>query len=119
MSALFSKLNNSIVREIQSEILSDDVRVANIVRKARLAARKLDLKDFEKWLIKESDGYKGIPVDEMPDYRKIGAIPRFFNPYRGWCPIIVEDEKIYELCHTTFLYQPIEELESYQLRHGI
>lgn len=39
---------NSIVREIQSEILADKTPLSNILRKARLAARKLDVVDFER-----------------------------------------------------------------------
>lgn len=105
----FSK--NSIVHEIQSEILSDKTKVSSIIRKARVAARKLDLKKFEEWLIKESDGYKGVAAENLPDYRKIACTPRFFNPYHGWCPIITEDPRLYDLLHTSYLFQPIEELE--------
>lgn len=80
---------NSIVREIQSEILADEAQLSNILRKARLAARKLDLAEFEKWISNESDGYRDTAWIDLPDYRRIGATPRFFNPYRGWCPIII------------------------------
>ncbi|WP_156332517.1 hypothetical protein [Rhodopseudomonas sp. AAP120] len=104
-------LNNSIVHEIQSDLLTDNKPLANTLRKARLAARKLDLPDFEKWITRETDGYKNAAWDDLPEYRTIGATPRFFNPYRGWCPIIIEDAKLYELCHRIPLFQSIAELE--------
>lgn len=103
--------NNSIVYEIQTELLSNKAPLSTILRKARLAARKLDLAEFEKWISSESDGYKNTSWNDMPEHRKIGATPRFFNPYRGWCPIIIEDEKLYEVCHTIPVYQSIAELE--------
>lgn len=109
---LFGKNDNSIIREIQGELLAESVSVAGILRKARLAARKLDLQDFEKWIANESDGYKNTATEDLPDYRKIGCVPRFFNPYRGWCPIIVEDRQMYELCHTSYLFQSIAEIEN-------
>lgn len=109
---------NSIVHEIQSEILSDKTKVSSIIRKARVAARKLDLKQFEEWLIKESDGYKGVAAEHLPDYRKIACTPRFFNPYHGWCPIITENPQLHELLHTSYLFQPIEELENFISSNG-
>ncbi|KIZ33077.1 MULTISPECIES: hypothetical protein [Rhodopseudomonas] len=102
---------NSIVREIQSDLLADSTVLSNVLRKARLAARKLDLAKFEKWIASESDGYKNTTWNDLPKYRTIGAIPRFFNPYRGWCPIIIEDPQLYELCHRIPLFQSIAELE--------
>jgi AbiTii len=102
---------NSIVREIQNELLADKAPLSSILRKARLAARKLDLAEFEKWISSESDGYKNTSWNDLPEYRKIGATPRFFNPYRGWCPIIIEDPQLYEFCHTVPLFQSIAEIE--------
>lgn len=115
---IFKGTGNSIIREIQSELISDKVSVSNILRKARLTARKLDLNEFEKWIINESDGYKDTTANNLPDYRKIGCVPRFFNPYRGWCPIIIEDKRLYELCHTSYLFQSIAELESLLVSEG-
>src|SRR5262249_40080328 len=43
---------------------------------------------------------------------------RFFNPYRGWCPIIIQDDRLYEVCHTSYLFQPIAEIESLLVSEG-
>ena len=115
LQKLFS---NSIVHEIQSEILAGKVPLSNILRKARLAARKLDLGDFEKWISNESDGYKNTAWDDLPEYRKISATPRFFNPYRGWCPIVIEDPQLYDLCHSVPVFQSIAELEGLLVSDG-
>jgi hypothetical protein len=102
---------SSIVREIQRDLLEETVGVSNTLRKARLAAKKLDLKEFSEWISNESDGYK-CAIDDLPKYRKIPIIPKFFNPYNGWRPIFIEDPQIYELCHTGYVFQPIDEIEA-------
>jgi hypothetical protein len=88
------------------------VSATTIVRKARLTARKLDLADFEKWLIRESEGYVGIANNDIPQYRQINVIPRFWNPYNGWCPILIDDPLLYDLCHTARLTETIDEVEA-------
>ena len=104
-------MQNSIIRELQRELLDETASLSVILRKARLAARKLDLRDFENWICKESGGYDG-PLNELPEYRKVPVAPRYFNLYRGWCPIFIENDLLQELCHTAPLWQPIEAIEA-------
>jgi hypothetical protein len=113
-----SSAANSIVREIQRDILEGSISLSSILRKARLAARKLDLKEFEKWILLEADGYKEIQNKDMPGYRNIRVTPRFFNPYNGWCPIFIQDNKLHEICSSVFIRQPIEEIETLSASTG-
>ena len=103
---------SSIVREIQRDLIEESLSTSAILRKARLTAKKLDLRDFLQWIINESDGYKNIRAVDLPSYRRIAVIPKFFNPYNGWCPIFIEDKQIYELCRTGYAHQSIEEIEA-------
>ena len=41
----------SIVLDLQNEIISSDCDVVNILRKAHLIAFKLKLTDFDQWII--------------------------------------------------------------------
>jgi AbiTii len=103
--------NGSIIREIQRDLLEESVSVSAVLRKARLAAKKLGLKEFSEWIGNEADGYK-CSNDALPKYRKVPIAPKFFNPYNGWRPIIIEDPDIYEIYHTGYLFQSIDEIES-------
>lgn len=46
-----------IVLELQREALSSNGDILSLLRKAYIIARKLDLKDFEKWVSCELNGY--------------------------------------------------------------
>src|SRR3954466_9502871 len=104
LKAAFGLNESSLVREIQRDALEEALSASALMRKARLAANKLGLSEFQQWISNESDGYQGTLCSNLPRYRHIGVSPKFFNPYRGWCPIIIEDQQIYDLCHTGFLY---------------
>ncbi|MBV9989683.1 MAG: hypothetical protein JOZ72_00185 [Alphaproteobacteria bacterium] len=99
----------SIVREIQRDLIDDSISVSATLRKARLAARKLDLREFLGWIAKEADGYQN--EDELPKYRIIHITPKFHNPYNGWCPILTDDPAFYRILATGYLKQSVEELE--------
>jgi hypothetical protein len=118
MSILDNLANNlasskgSIIREIQRDLLDEEVSVASVLRKARLTARKLDLVEMQDWIKNESDGYSVKDLRELPSYRQISITPRFHNPYNGWRPILTDDPRLHELISTGYLKQPIEELEA-------
>jgi hypothetical protein len=102
----------SIVREIQRDLVDEEVSVSSVLRKARLAARKLDLVELLDWIKSESDGYRLKDVRDLPKYRKISIVPRFHNPYNGWRPILTDNSKLYALLTTGYLSQSTEELEA-------
>ena len=77
-----------LVIELEKEALDEKISVESLLRKAYLVARKLKLKEFEDWIIKEQNGYEG----EVPDYRMINGNYKAWNPYRGWMPVILTPE---------------------------
>jgi hypothetical protein len=74
-----------IVIELEKEALDESISVESLLRKAYLVAKKLKLSEFEGWINKEQNGYKG----EVPDYRMINGTYKAWNPYRGWMPVIL------------------------------
>ena len=77
-----------IVIELQREAMSKDADILTILRKAYLVARKLKLKEFQKWVENELNGY---PHDEsVPKYRKLHGEVMAYNPMRGWIPVIFQ-----------------------------
>jgi hypothetical protein len=102
----------SIVLELQQDIVRGTESASNILRKARLAAKKLGLSDFENWIVLEADGYQSRAVNSLPRYRWVPASPKFKNPYLGWCPIIVQQPDLREVCQTIPFYQSVNEIES-------
>ena len=104
--------SNSLIREIQRDLVEGSASVSVVLRKARLAAKKLDLQEFLRWIEQEADGYRSGSVDDLPKYRSVSIEPKFFNPYRGWCPIIIQNDRLYELCHSGFLHQSVDEIEA-------
>lgn len=100
-----------IVLELQRECLDSDVSVSSILRKAKLIASKLDLKELQSWIESELNGYECSPED-LPSHRKGAGSPKFHNRYNGWCPIMTDDGKFSQIIRTVFLLQPVSELEN-------
>lgn len=100
---------SSIVIDIQRDVLNSNKSTTDILRQAYVIARKLKIKDFEIWIYKELNGYKGN-ID-IPEYRIIFGTIKWWNPYRGWMPVIVEDEKMYDKLTKVVSRQSIPELE--------
>lgn len=101
---------SGLVLELQRDALNPSVSTLDILRKALVVARKLNLKDFEHWIKLELDGY---PSEDVPDYRRTQGQLRAWNPYHGWQPVVATDEfslevlkKFSNVCNS----QPIGEL---------
>jgi len=100
---------SSIVLSIQKDILDSEKRVSDILRQAYILSRKLKITDFEKWITNELNGYKAR--SEIPDYRYIKSTIKGWNPYNGWIPVIIQDQKMANQLTNTFIGQSIPELE--------
>ncbi len=102
-----------LILQIQENSLDSSVPVSQILRMAKVAATKLELKDFLKWINEELDGYT-CEVDELPSYRMITGTPKVFNPRRvGWDAIIFDNPDLAKLISTAPIDQaigPMEEL---------
>lgn len=101
---------SSIVIELQRESLEPGHRVADILRKALLVARKLGVVEFKKWVTRELNGY-GVD-DEIPQYRYVVGEVKAHNPYCGWIPIVIGDPEMAALVKRQRITQPIGDLES-------
>jgi hypothetical protein len=88
-------MKNSIVLQLQSEILDPDCDVLNALRKAHVIAAKLKLLEFDEWIKNELDGYKN--ADEIPEYRFVRGTLRAWNPYRGWIPATINDSDLEDI----------------------
>lgn len=95
-------MTKGIVIQLQEEALDENIDIETLLRKAFLVARKLQLKEFEKWIQCEQNGYK----NEVPEYRKIGGSIKAWSPYHGWCPVIFQGE-IGDLLQSMPLINPI------------
>lgn len=77
----------SLVQQLQAEALNPEISVADLLRKAKVIAAKLELQQFHSWIDNELGGYTIDNQEELPKYRIVRGEVRAFNPYRGWLPI--------------------------------
>lgn len=101
----------SIVLELQNEIVSSNCDVVNVLRRAHLIASKLKLTDFDRWIQYELNGYPD--PESCPEYRKVRGILKAFNPYHGWIPIVVQDNKAEKMICEKKLVNSISEIISF------
>jgi hypothetical protein len=87
---------NSLILEIQAEALRPNVDVAGLLRKAKVAAIKLDQNDAAKWIDLELDGYN-CKFDDLPDYRRAHGVLKLDNPYRGRIPVHFKSARTEEM----------------------
>ena len=99
---------NSIVLDLQKELIKSDCDVLSALRKAQIIATKLNLCDFDIWIKQELNGYKS--GDNLPEYRKISGTLKAYNPQRGWMPAIVTDVELEKMLCFRNIVQPISEL---------
>jgi hypothetical protein len=105
------KVLESIVAELQREAISSSSNISVLLRKALFVARKLKVTEFENWLVQEMNGYKVSSRDEIPDYREIVGHVQYLNPYHGWSPVIIKDERVVDLFEKNKVVQPVTEIE--------
>lgn len=105
-----------LVTELQRDALNPSAQVSDLLRKALVVARKLDLKEFEEWISKEIKGYSG-QEQNFPEYRVVKGEVRVWNPYHGWIPWINPNAEQAEFFSTGVLTQQIAELE-HMVREG-
>ena len=109
---------NSLVLDLQQEVLKSDCDVLHALRKAHLIAVKLHLIEFDSWIQSELNGYE-INQDMIPEYRQITGQLKAWNPYHGWVPVIMQDSKLEEiLCHRKMEESIGERIELYSKSKG-
>lgn len=101
---------DSLVLELQREATNGSTTLLDLLRKALVVARKLNIKELQHWIRNELDGYPD--KSELPQYRFImyGQL-KAHNPFYGWIPIIIPRE-IDEFIPEIFVHQPISQIEA-------
>ena len=100
-----------LIIQIQRECLDKEISVSDILRKAKVAAVKLELVDFQEWINNELNGYTKS-AEELPPYRQLHGELKVFNPYRGWQPVFFEDPSSDKRYSSAPLGQAIGPLEA-------
>lgn len=97
-----------LVEEIQALALDPTVKVADLLRRVKLAASKLGLGATVAWVDAELTGYKA--VESVPEYRTLIGRVMVHSPYLGVYPLR-GDSKIIGMLSRVSLIQPISSLE--------
>jgi hypothetical protein len=73
----------SLVLELQTDAINENVKVSQLLRKALLVATKLNVLELKKWCENELRGYES---SEVSNYRRVRGQLRAMNPLRGSPP---------------------------------
>ncbi len=101
---------DSLVLELQRDAIDGSISLLDLLRKALVVARKLNIKEFQHWIQNELDGYPD--KSEPPKYRFImGGKLKAHNPFHGWIPISIPIE-IDKFISEIPIHQPISQIEA-------
>ena len=99
---------SGLVEQLQMEALDKANSIADLLRKAKLAAVKLGMTDAVRWVDAELAGYKTEP----PDYRMVKGELRWWNPYHGWQPAVIADAELNHNVCTRPVTEAVTSLEA-------
>lgn len=73
----------NLLRDIQSDAVSDDSSITNLLRKCKILAARLGNEEFDRWVHKELNGYQ--ENEELPEYRTLRYVESrgYFSGYMG------------------------------------
>lgn len=103
---------DSIVLELQQEVLKPDCDILNALRKAHVIASKLKLQEFDAWIMHELNGYPEAEIENVPEYRKVRGKLKAWNPYHGWVPVVFPNSEVETQLCFRFLGNSISEILS-------
>lgn len=107
-----------LLTELRDDLISKDVLLSVILRKARVLAEALNEEEFTNWVKNESNGYNDNP-DSVPNYRVIhvhsegylvGAYGKEMKNVS--LPTLNLPENIQDLIHNTKILESVAALES-------
>ena len=99
---------DSVVKELQKELLAKDCDITSSLRKAHFIAKNLKLVNDDKWIMDELQGYENY--DDIPEYRTIHAEIKAYNKYNGWIPVIFTNQEIHDVFSIKKLFDSISSL---------
>lgn len=71
-------MTSSLVLDLQKDAIDSNLAVTDLLRKAKVAAKKLRVADFEEWIDSELFGYE--EADTIPPYRRLRGELRASTP---------------------------------------
>ncbi len=83
------------------------ISLIDLLRRAKIFAKKTGDKDFLQWVDKELEGYEN---KKAPDYRKVKGQIKALNPVMGWVPVQLS-EKMDKLLTNIAIKHPVSHLE--------
>ena len=102
---------NSLVLDLQKEIIDAKKPVSQTLQKAYLLARKLKAKELINWIEKELNG-SFENAKYIPEYRNnIQGTLEAWNAYHGWQPVLITDKKIEKQITRWHIRNPISSIE--------
>ena len=100
----------SLVLELQNDIIQNKMSTQDILRKAYLISKKLNIDNINDWLNFEMNGYKN--KKDLPEYRKSIGTVQALNPLRGWQSVNFPNPKDKLIASELLFFESISELES-------
>ncbi|KOX99936.1 AbiTii domain-containing protein [Pseudomonas nunensis] len=97
----------SLVRELVNAAINDSVSSGDLLRRALVVARRLDVHDLIDWISCELNGYND---DNVPQYRKVVGQLKAINPVRGTIPLMFPDAEFVEQLSTSSVVQSLPTL---------
>lgn len=87
-----------LVEELQAQALNPSVKVSDLLRRVKLAAVKLQLKDTADWVDHELRGYSD--PQNVPPYRRTTGQLRAHTRYHGVVPVTGSSDWLDQICKT-------------------
>lgn len=101
---------SSIIIELQRDAIDSEIAITNLLRKALVVAKKLDIQEFVDWIYLELNGY--TESDSLPNYREVSGEVMVHNPLHGWERVIFQTESESKLTSIRPVPHPISQIEN-------
>jgi hypothetical protein len=99
----------ALVPELVNMASDPAVPTDDLLRRALVIARRLNVSELVEWIDAELNGY--IPGQEVPGFRTVRGLLRAIDPYVGRIPLEVDSAEVARALSTMPLRQSITELE--------
>ena len=113
---------DSLIIELQRDALNADISISNLLRKALVAAKKLKIQEFEKWIELELNGYDHLaeskPVvpkgrwAKLPKYRWVNGELKVRLVNQRFVPLTFESSEEGDLLSRRPVPDPIGTIET-------
>lgn len=97
----------ALVPELVNMASDPAVSTADLLRRALVVARRLDVPELVEWISSELSGYRA----DVPDYRKLRGTLKAHNPIRGYVPLLMSSAEQTAALSVAHLRQAVPELE--------